>query len=103
MDGFRALPPDYKRERDPAHLDRVRKFPCVVPGCWAFGEPHHLVSRGAGGSDLSVIPLCREHHHEIHRLGVKSFEEWYGCDVWYEVALILADVIRSSRREEGGA
>jgi hypothetical protein len=35
-------------------------------------EPHHLVSRGAGGSDHTAIALCREHHRMIEG----DFEAW---------------------------
>ncbi|EAN1581360.1 DUF968 domain-containing protein, partial [Salmonella enterica] len=45
-------------------------------------DPHHIVGHGMGGTatkahDLFVIPLCREHHDELHADPV-AFEAKYG-------------------------
>lgn len=44
-------------------------------------DPHHIVGHGMGDSnkahDLFVIPLCREHHDELHADPV-AFEAKYG-------------------------
>ncbi|HEP1897691.1 TPA: DUF968 domain-containing protein [Kluyvera cryocrescens] len=45
-------------------------------------DPHHLIGHGQGGMgtkahDLFVIPLCREHHDELHTRPV-AFEAKYG-------------------------
>lgn len=45
-------------------------------------DPHHLIGHGQGGMgtkahDLFVIPLCREHHDELHASPV-AFEAKYG-------------------------
>lgn len=45
-------------------------------------DPHHLIGYGQGGMgtkahDLFVIPLCREHHDELHASPV-AFEAKYG-------------------------
>ncbi len=45
-------------------------------------DPHHLIGHGQGGMgtkahDLFVIPLCREHHDELHADPV-AFEAKYG-------------------------
>ncbi|NIT03478.1 DUF968 domain-containing protein [Candidatus Saccharibacteria bacterium] len=48
--------------------------PCII-----CGNPHacmhHVKSRGAGGSDAksNLMPLCLEHHNEIHRKGRDVF------------------------------
>lgn len=50
-------------------------------GC-ALNDPSHIVSRGAGGKDMdNLIPQCRKHHTEMHKLGIKSFSKKYGQDV----------------------
>jgi hypothetical protein len=41
--------------------------------CIKRAEPHHFKSRGAGGSDLESICLCRRHHDEIERIGRYMF------------------------------
>lgn len=52
-------------------LQIVRQLPCMA--CHAVGtnHPHHITSRGAGGSDTAqnVIPLCAEHHSLWHQEG----------------------------------
>lgn len=40
---------------------------CYGPGCDHFADdPHHHPTRGAGGDDLGIVPLCRGHHDEAH-------------------------------------
>jgi len=63
------------REIDEAYLDFIRRRPCCVcqydRGC----DPHHLKTRATGGSDYTVIPLCRFHHTQIHTWGLSKFED----------------------------
>ena len=51
-----------------------RTLPCCVCGRKPPSDPHHIVSRGAGGSDRDCVPLCRDCHTEIHTIGRDSFE-----------------------------
>lgn len=75
--------PKPKRVVDLVFLDRVRRLRCLVVGCSQFyTDPHHLISRGAGGSDYTAIPLCRKHHTELHAIGKARFESDYGVDLW---------------------
>lgn len=60
------------RVADEEYLGWVRGKPCVI--CERRGEPHHVKSKGAGGSDRQVVPLCRVCHTEIHKIGRKTFE-----------------------------
>lgn len=55
---------------------------CVI--CNKGGEVHHIISRGACGRDKKIydvkenrVPLCRQHHSEVHFIGAKSFWEKY--------------------------
>ena len=74
------------------YLRFVKTRPCAV--CRrAASDAHHLVSRGAGGSDYKAIPLCREHHAEIHQLGRQRFEERHGLDFEELRAFMLEDFI----------
>ncbi|MEX0957643.1 MAG: Rad52/Rad22 family DNA repair protein [Rhizobiaceae bacterium] len=62
-----------KRVRSKPHLRYVASRPCVVCGRGA-SEAHHLtftqpraLSRKV--SDEFTVPLCRDHHNELHRSG----------------------------------
>lgn len=46
-------------------------------------DAHHTEKSGMGlkGDDLSCIPLCREHHQELHQIGRKSFEQKHCVDL----------------------
>lgn len=59
----------------------VKAQPCACCNKQA-DDPHHLIGHGQGGMgtkahDLFVIPLCREHHDELHADPV-AFESKYG-------------------------
>jgi ERF superfamily len=61
------------RRRNKAHLAFVASQPCLV--CQRSPcDAHHLKfaqprSLGLKVSDEFTVPLCREHHHELHRHG----------------------------------
>lgn len=49
---------------------------CPVMDCQEPpGKPHHIVSKGAGGTDdeLNLLPLCFFHHREYHDKGWQTF------------------------------
>ena len=66
-----AFPKEPPRKRSKAHLQFVRKQPCVVckqSPC----DPHHLKfaqprALGRKVSDEFTVPLCRVHHQDLHR------------------------------------
>jgi hypothetical protein len=65
--------PEPRRIRDRDHLRHVMKQPCLVCGRRP-SDPHHLRfaqwrALGRKVSDEFTVPLCRTHHHEIHRCG----------------------------------
>lgn len=67
-------------------------------------DPHHVISRGASGDDIpeNVVPLCIEHHQEIHRIGAVSLAGKYrGFSRWLDGAGMLEMIIRAKRRLEG--
>lgn len=47
---------------------------CVVCSAQAT-DMHHIKTRKSGGSDdpWNLMPLCRMHHQETHRIGAASF------------------------------
>jgi len=65
------------------------KLPKCLP-CWICGfyeaEWDHITSVGAGGSDepQNLQPLCRNHHIERHRIGIKSFVNKYDLPITFE-------------------
>ena len=61
------------RLRDKEHRKFVSRQPCLVCGR-APSDPHHLRfaqprALGLKVSDEFTVPVCRMHHHEIHRHG----------------------------------
>ena len=44
---------------------------------------HHIKHKGAGGNDTNynLMPLCQEHHQEIHQIGLNGFVVKYGTGV----------------------
>lgn len=70
-------------------VEFVHSYGCVVAqekgplsGCEGPSEAAHLKSRGAGGGwRENVVPLCRKHHAEQHRHGIKSFDVRHNMDL----------------------
>ena len=58
---------------------------CLV--CGRTAERAHLRSRGAGGSDHFLLPLCHEHHMESHERPEFWFKwkecicRWFACSL----------------------
>lgn len=82
------LIPKHRRVRDAKHLAYVRRQPCAVPGCRGrHVHAHHLTfgpdpkARGLKAADRHVIPVCWEHHAELHLVGKESgFWAFYNVD-----------------------
>jgi hypothetical protein len=89
--------PKPAREQFPSYVDFVRSLPCCVPGCGRGDvQPHHHIARGAGGSDLSTVPLCAFHHlGDLHASSAGSFWERHGLDPWRVIAETLAEYVRT--------
>ena len=79
-----------RRFRSRAFLEFVKGRGCVAVRCSRVAtDPHHVQTRGAFGSDLLAIPLCRGHHVEIHKMGVETFERLRMPASYQEVSLTL--------------
>ena len=83
--------PKPKRYVSLDYLNFIRQLPCCV--CGKEGEPHHLKSRGSGGSDLESIPLCRKEHSEYHNWGPEKFSYLNQIDIYKEHNNILKSYI----------
>ncbi|EKW28843.1 hypothetical protein EC950943_3005 [Escherichia coli 95.0943] len=62
----------------------VKTQPCACCGKPA-DDPHHLIGHGQGGMgtkahDIFTLPLCREHHNELHADPLE-FEKKYGSQI----------------------
>lgn len=64
---------------------------CEVAGCRAAPapEPHHIRTRGAGGTDdpVNLIRLCGPHHVEVHKVGRWTFADRYNMRARFERAI----------------
>lgn len=75
------------RLRSPAHRAWIRSHRCCVPGCQLMPiECAHVRTAATAGvgmksSDAFCLSLCREHHAEQHRLGMRSFERRHGINM----------------------
>ena len=60
--------PKVKRLVDPAAYAAARKDYCELCYSRAYGGPHHVITRGAGGPDLpeNLIQFCTKCHRMAH-------------------------------------
>lgn len=59
----------------------IRTLPCCACSAEPPSDPHHVRSRGAGGTSEDLVPLCRECHDLLHLKGRKGFALIRGCDL----------------------
>ena len=71
----------------PGHRKFVRGFECCAKDrgpyrCEGPMDAHHSTTRGAGGGDETVVPLCRLHHSLLDSPGWSQpkFEAVHGLD-----------------------
>lgn len=70
---------------------------CVI--CGKRADLHHVTAIGAGRDrdkidhlGMEVLPLCREHHNEIHSRGKDSFFKLYHLECGIEVDKTIAKI-----------
>lgn len=73
----------------PGVLTWARRQPCAF--CMKAGpsEPHHYPTRGAGGDEWGVIPLCREHHDQAQRYEGALDHSWQHIQALVALKLFL--------------
>lgn len=57
-------------------VEWVKSLPCCV--CSTVPSDNAHVGNGGAGRKAgyeSIVPLCREHHRELHNIGIQSFNE----------------------------
>jgi hypothetical protein len=84
--------PEPRRRRDREHIRFVSLQPCLLCGRKP-SDPHHLKftqprALGRKSSDEFTVPLCRFHHHAVHRAGNEV--------AWWKIAGI--DPIKVARK-----
>lgn len=80
--------PKPKRQKDPEYIKYIKGHCCLL--CMAEGvDAHHIITRGAGGSDYTTVPLCRACHSKVHRLGLMRILVQEGVDLWEECCMLL--------------
>src|SRR5664279_2016420 len=73
-----------KRLRDKDHLRFVASQPCLICGRQP-SDPHHLRfaqprALGLKVSDEFTVPLCRDHHQQLHHVG-NEVAWWHDFDI----------------------
>ena len=80
--------PKPEREKDEDYLDYIRHERCLIRQVHGV-DPHHLDTRGSGGSDYTAVPLIRALHTEIGQIGQRRFEAKYRVNLWKEAHRLL--------------
>ena len=81
---------------DRAHLAMIRTLPSCISGRQPC-DPHHLRVKGERGvglkaTDKWAVPLTRDEHDEVHKVGSRKEEAWFaarGISNCYELASAL--------------
>lgn len=82
--------PKPKRVQDKKYLKWMKAHLCLMWNPWAKDRhcqgqviSHHISTGGMGTkcSDYETVPLCNEHHREIHDKGKKIFQAKYELDL----------------------
>ena len=62
-----------------------RQLPCLICGTRHEVCGHHIKSKGSGGDDAryNLMPLCFNHHTEIHMIGLTKFCKRYASAKWH--------------------
>ena len=74
---------NYRQEIMTDILQKYRAKPCEIgEGCLGITDPHHILTKGAGGKDIdsNLLGLCRLHHTSWHTMGKTTFVAKYGLE-----------------------
>jgi len=79
------------------YLDFVRDLPCVICGDTQV-SPHHLIRIGMGRdrnkslkAHYSAIPLCSNHHRNLHDIGEITFSDKHSINLWKRAHAVLLE------------
>jgi len=91
--------PKQKPFRSEKYLNFVRSQCCCVCLAPPRSEAHHFrtsFNSGVGmkSSDTYCLPLCSDHHKELHRTGIKTFCEKHGIDIYRVLHKLVSEYIK---------
>jgi len=88
--------PKPTRETNKNYLAYIKTLHCLCKNSACTGDiaPHHVFTRGSGGSDYETIPLCAYHHNEAHNTGRNTFARKYIMDYTEEFLRCLVGYIK---------
>lgn len=74
------------RVRSPENIKATKARPCIICAKPPPSDCDHIRTRGAGGGDEleNLMPLCRFHHIQKGRIGIKTFAEKYQLPISWE-------------------
>lgn len=63
-------------------------------------EVHHIITRGAGGTDdpENLIYLCRQHHSLIHSVGRETFLKTWGMEHKLDIAKAWNSIVNQRKK-----
>lgn len=77
------------RKQNKSLIEFIKKeCPCLICARQPV-DAHHVKSQKSGGDDSvqNLMPLCRNHHQELHKKGLSSMADRYsGVLIWLEAA-----------------
>ena len=69
---------------DPPRREWIRTQPCAICPSGQQSTPTecaHVHTKRNAGDDHNLLPVCKQHHAEQHRIGIQSFATQYGVDL----------------------
>jgi len=89
--------PKQPRQEDSDYLNFIRQKACLCMSntCWEGKTfSHHIISRGAWGSDYRAIPLCLFHHIEAEQKSLEYMEKTYNFNTLDEIIKLLSEYLK---------
>lgn len=68
-------------------VEWIKSLPCCVSGIRGDIENVHVRGDGAGrrAGFAWIVPMARELHRELHRIGIHSFQQKFNVDLYAKV------------------
>lgn len=65
-------------KRDPELIKKIRNLNCFICSHPPPSDAAHITTRRLCGDEPNnLLPLCRAHHQEQHRIGIITFKKKY--------------------------